>query len=169
MSILRRLGRGVAVACAVTCTCALLGSNARVGAYAAMSNPDQYCPIARADHAARSAPPSLVPAVTAAFRVRMSPAEVERQTVIRCANGRLLACMIGGNLNCGQADTRKTSVGGDAWCRQNPGAPFIPMFTTGHTTIYAWHCEGPHAVPRRQVQRVDAEGFVAGFWRQLKD
>jgi hypothetical protein len=118
-----------------------------------------------------------VPAVAAAFGVHvrdregagggMTQAEVARQTVIRCDNGTILACMAGANLNCGRADTRPASVGGDEWCRDHPDADFVPMFATGHETIYAWRCAGTRAVPERQAQAVDARGFVAGFWRRL--
>jgi hypothetical protein len=112
-------------------------------------------------------PGSLVGSVAAAFGVRMPPAEVAAQTVIRCDNGVVLACMTGANLNCGKADVRTTSVGGDAWCREHPNASFIPMFATGHATIFAWRCDGAHAVPERQAQAVDAQGYTVGNWRRL--
>jgi hypothetical protein len=112
-------------------------------------------------------PSALVGAVAAAFGARMPPAEVAAQSAIRCEDGVVLACMTGANLNCGKADIRKTSQGGDTWCREHPDAPSIPMFATGHATIYAWRCEGTHAVPERQAQTVDAKGYVAEYWRRL--
>lgn len=112
-------------------------------------------------------PRSLVGAVAAAFGAHMPPDEVAAQSSIRCEDGVVLACMTGANLNCGKADVRKTSQGGDAWCREHPDASFIPMFATGHATIYAWRCEGTRATPERQAQTLDAKGFVAENWRRL--
>jgi hypothetical protein len=113
------------------------------------------------------APGSLVGQVAAAFGVHMPPAEMAAQTVIRCENGLVLACMTGANLNCGKADVSRTSAGGNTWCQQHPNASFIPMFATGHATIYVWRCDGTRAVPERQAQAVDAQSYVAGNWRRL--
>ena len=98
----------------------------------------------------------------------MTPENVTREGVVRCANGVVLACLTGANLNCGQADTRKSSEGGASWCKNHPNASFIPMFATGHATVYAWHCNGTTAAAGRQLQAVDAAGFVAENWRILK-
>ncbi len=119
------------------------------------------------DKAVLPTPGSLVSAVAAAFGVHMPPAEVAAQSVIRCDNGVVLACMVGANLNCGKADVRTTSAGGDAWCVEHPNASFIPMFATGHATVYAWRCDGTRAVPERQAQAVDAQGYAAGNWRRV--
>ncbi len=75
--------------------------------------------------------------------------------------------MTGANLNCGKADTLRTSAGGNFWCRSHPGAAFIPLFATGHATIYAWRCDGRTAVPQRQVRDVDPRGFTAANWKRL--
>ncbi len=112
-------------------------------------------------------PGSLVGQVAAAFGARMPPAEVAAQSVVRCDNGVVLACMTGANLNCGKADLSKTSAGGDAWCREHPNASVVPMFATGHATVYAWRCDGTQAVPERQAQAVDAQGYAAGNWKRV--
>jgi hypothetical protein len=133
------------------------------------------CGHDRTDDTLRPVPASLVTAVAVAFGVHlregagggMTPAELAQQTAIRCDRGEILACMAGANLNCGQADTRRVSPGGNAWCRDHPDADFVPMFATGHETIYAWRCAGTRAVPEHQAQAMDARGFVAGFWRRL--
>ncbi len=154
-----RRSAGVGVACLVM----LL---AHVGpAHAAPPAPD--CRGPGASDTVLPLPPSLVGEVNAAFGVRMPPAEVVRQTVIRCHRGAVLACMTGANLNCGKADTRRASAGGDAWCRTNPNAAFIPMFATGHATIYAWRCAGSRAVAVRQVEALDADGYVTRNWKRL--
>lgn len=119
------------------------------------------------DDRLRPIPPALAPAVIAAFGAHMTPAEVERNGVIRCADGAVLACLAGANLNCGQADTSRQSQGGDAWCKAHPDADFVPMFATGHATVFDWRCAGHVAVPTGQVERVDPRGFVAGNWRRI--
>jgi hypothetical protein len=54
------------------------------------------------------------------------------------------------------------------WCRDHPAAGFIPAVATGHDTIYAWQClDGvPHIV--RQIDEVDAHGFIAQYWKALR-
>ena len=86
---------------------------------------------------------------------------------VRCANGKLLACLIGANLNCGKADTRRSLPGASEYCRANPGANDIPMFATGHDTIYAWRCAGKRAVAGKALVAVDAHGYDAGNWREV--
>ncbi len=63
-----------------------------------------------------------------------------------------MACTVGANLNCGKADTRRDLPGATAWCRENPDSDFIPMFATGHETIYDWRCTKGQAVRRQQAR-----------------
>ena len=86
---------------------------------------------------------------------------------VRCANGKLLACLIGANLNCGKADTRRSLRGASEYCRANPGADNIPMFATGHDTIYAWRCTGKRAVAGKALVTVDRQGYDAGNWKEI--
>ena len=86
---------------------------------------------------------------------------------VRCANGKLLACLIGANLNCGKADTRRSLPGASEFCRANPGADNIPMFATGHDTIYGWRCVGKRAVAGKARVSVDPHGYDAGNWREI--
>ena len=122
---------------------------------------------------ARAAPPgpiplSLAPEVARVFHARMTPAEVVRNGVLRRdRHGRMLACLTGANLNCGQADRSRRNHGATVWCRAHPDAPFVPKFATGHTTVFDWRCAGQRAVIAAQVQQVDARGFVRGAWRVL--
>jgi hypothetical protein len=103
-----------------------------------------------------------------AFEVRMTQAEVMRTGVVRCAKGVVLACLTGADLNCGKADTRASSIGGTAWCKDHAVADFIPQAATGNATVYNWRCEGGLAVPERQVQAVDAWGYAAVNRRALR-
>ena len=116
----------------------------------------------------------LAPAVIAAFHATMTPTEVERTGVIRCAGGVVLACDTGAKLNCGHADTSRHNRGAITWCRTHPGAGFVPLFAVGHASIlrhagagYAWHCVASRAAPGRIVQPVDALGFAAEHWRPI--
>ena len=92
---------------------------------------------------------------------------VRRGAFVRCDGGRLLACAIGANLNCGKANTRRSLPGASEYCRANPGADFIPMFATGHDTIYAWRCVGKRAVAGKALVAVDAHGYDAGNWKEV--
>lgn len=129
--------------------------------------------LALAGCAAASARPRPIPlaraaAVARAFHAKMTPEEVAHTGVMRRGpDGRWLACLTGANLNCGKADTSRTNRGASWWCRHHPGAPFVPLFASGHASIYAWGCRGRRAVIARQVQRVDAQGYVAGAWRAI--
>ena len=126
------------------------------------------CPPGVPADGTRPVPASLAHAVIAAFGVRMTQAEVMRTGVVRCAKGVVLACLTGANLNCGKADTRRSSIGGTAWCKDHVDVDFIPQAATGNATVYNWRCEGGLAVPERQVQRVDAWGYAAPNWRALR-
>jgi hypothetical protein len=145
------------------------GASAAVVALVLAASPGSICRPAETDAATRPIPPQLAPAVIAAFGVRMTPAYVVDTGVIRCADGHLLACLVGANLNCGKADTRTTNPGASNWCRDHPSSDFVPAFATGHDTIYAWRCEGQRAVVERQVEHVDRQGFVAENWKQVGD
>ena len=92
---------------------------------------------------------------------------MRRGAFVRCASGKLLACLIGANLNCGKADTRRSLPGASEYCRANPGADDIPMFATGHDTIYAWRCAGKRAVAGKALVTVDAHGYDAGNWKEI--
>jgi hypothetical protein len=86
---------------------------------------------------------------------------------VRCAGGKLLACVVGANLNCGKADTRRSLPGASAFCRANPDAQIVPMAATGHHTIYTWRCVGRRAVAAKAVVAVDRNGYDAGNWQEV--
>jgi hypothetical protein len=96
------------------------------------------------------------------------PDEAARHTVVRCVGPKLLACSIGANLNCGKADLRRKLPGPTSWCRANPNSDFIPMFATGHATIYAWRCANGVAVPGKSAVTVDPQGYVAENWKEIR-
>lgn len=142
-------------------------ASAAVLAIVLAAAPAPVCHPAETDTATRPIPPTLAPAVIAAFEVHMTPAEVTDTGVIRCADGHLLACLVGANLDCANADTRTSNPGASAWCRDHANSDFVPAFATGHDTIYAWRCNGRRAVIERQIEHVDRQGFVAENWKRV--
>jgi hypothetical protein len=86
---------------------------------------------------------------------------------VRCAKGKLLACAVGANLNCGKANTRRSLPGATEFCRANPDAAIVPMAAAGHDTIYAWRCVGRRAVAAKTVVAVDPDGYDAGNWKEV--
>lgn len=159
MIALREAGRRLALGLALAAT--LLGGSVSIARAAdpAMCRPGQD------DATERPAPASLLPRLGRAFGVE--PDVLRHASYVRCAAGRLMGCMVGANLNCGAADIRRHSRGGDAFCRANPGAAVVPMAATGHATVYDWHCVRRHAVAGRTVTAIDRHGFLAGNWRPV--
>jgi len=130
-------------------------------AFPALSAP--LCPGLRG---VKPAPPALQASVAEAFG--LAP-EVARNAMIRCVGDTLMACTVGANLNCGKANARRALPGATAYCRDNPDSDFIPMFATGHATIYDWRCSAGKAVPGKVVVTVDRQGFDAGTERKFAD
>lgn len=129
----------------------------------------QVCRPGQTDDATRPIPRSLAPAVIAAFGVHMSADEVVRTGVMRCAQGQVMACLTGANLNCGRAEVSRVNHGAIDWCREHRDADFVPAYVTGHETIYAWRCHDGHAVVARHAMHADPYGFVAENWRPVGD
>jgi hypothetical protein len=120
------------------------------------------------DDETRPIPGSLAPAAVRLFGLSAMPVEqVRRSTVYRCAAGRVLLCNRGANLPCGKADTSRDLPAADAWCAENPGADFIPMYITGHDTIYRWRCDGKEAATTGAPLAVDQRGFISRYWKPV--
>jgi hypothetical protein len=125
----------------------------------------RYCATGVGRHIAVRVPKRLEQSVAAAFGISV---DVARQgAFVRCANGKLMACFVGANLDCGKANTHRSLLGATAYCRDHPDADPIPMFATGHDTIYDWRCDGRHAVAGKTNRAVDALGYIAGNWKEL--
>jgi hypothetical protein len=86
---------------------------------------------------------------------------------VRCVGARLMACAVGANLVCDKADQRRELPGATEWCRDNPRAASIPMFATGHATIYEWSCKRRRAVAGKVVVTVDPQGYIAQNWKEV--
>ncbi|MEO9188644.1 MAG: hypothetical protein ABI224_01385 [Acetobacteraceae bacterium] len=130
--------------------------------------PRHHCARVGTDDALRPLPPSFVGQVVRLFGLeRMPIAQVERSTVIRCMEGRLLACNYGANLPCGKANTSASLPAAADWCRQKPDADFIPAYISGHDSAYRWRCTDGAPVAGGPVARTDARGFLARYWKPL--
>ncbi len=130
------------------------------------ASPAQYCRQAGTDDTVRPLPASLLPVAVRLFHLEAMPApQVLRSTYFRCAEGDVWLCNTGANLPCGKADTRRTLPGATAWCSVHPGADFIPMYATGHATIYRWRCNGAKPAIAGTVHSVDRRGFIAQYWK----
>lgn len=124
-----------------------------------------YCAGGRVQEQAQNAPAALAPAVARAFGV--APDAIDDAAFVRCVGGRLMACWVGANLDCGKADMRRNLVGASSFCRENPGSAVVPMAATGHATIYSWRCVGRRAIAGAPTEAVDAQGYIAANWREL--
>ncbi|MSQ30471.1 MAG: hypothetical protein EXR64_00360 [Dehalococcoidia bacterium] len=86
----------------------------------------------------------------------------------RCMDGAVWACDQGANLPCGAANqNREPTAAMNTYCAEHPDWG-IPLYVSGHSTIFAWSCYGGRAVIDRQQFQVDARGFVANFWYRLE-
>jgi hypothetical protein len=134
----------------------------------AAGQPAPYCARTGTDDALRTLPPSLVAAARGAFGLRATPAGlIERGTVWRCAQGRVLACFVGANLPCGKLEARENLAAVDTWCRSHPGGP-VPASVSGHETLWRWRCDGAAAQRDGQAWHLDARGFAAELWKPLR-
>src|SRR5579862_9785315 len=141
---------------------ALLAANANALANEA---PDQYCGRVVNDDTLRQPPEALTPTIDSLFG--LSNAYPPGAAFYRCAGGNVMVCVVGANLPCGKANTSTELPAAQDWCRTNPDASFIPMYITGHDTIYHWRCTGTAATATGQAAKVDGRGFFADYWRQL--
>jgi hypothetical protein len=120
------------------------------------------------DDTPQEIPESLVPEAVRLFDLKaMPPEQVMRSTLYRCAEGRILICNLGANLPCDKADTSRDLPAADAWCAENQGSNFIPMYVTGHDTIYRWRCDGAKAATSGEPLAVDRRGFISRLWKPV--
>jgi hypothetical protein len=126
---------------------------------------EPYCP--NPAHAVPAkVPPDLVPAVAKTFGI--DSAVIANGAFVRCVGAKLMACSVGANLVCDKADQRRESPGATAWCKDNPRSDSIPMFATGHATIYEWSCKRRRAVAGKVVVTVDPQGYIAENWKEVQ-
>lgn len=95
---------------------------------------------------------------------------LKKTTIWRCMDGKAYACNFGANLPCdSRADTNQTPTAEmKDYCAANPGSDFIPMSVTGHATIYSWHCINDSPQMLEQIAHVDAAGYLASIWYEIR-
>lgn len=98
------------------------------------------------------------------------PDAFKQMTIWRCMGGKVYACNFGANLPCdSKANTDKEPTQGMAdFCKESPNSDFIPMYITGHETVYNWHCADETPEVLEQVSQVDAAGYIANIWYPLE-
>jgi len=114
-------------------------------------------------------PADLVPRARQVFQLAMPDDLIRKTTVYRCMNGRTLLCTTGANLSCGKANLSRDLPGAVSWCREHTESDSVPMFATGHDTIYRWRCSNGTPVIAATVEPVDAEGFLSRNWKAAED
>jgi hypothetical protein len=139
-----------------------------VGADALAAPPAALCHSRGTDDRLRPLPPSLTGKAIDLFGLSaMPPEQIRRTTVYRCMAGQVMLCTVGANLPCGKANTDRHSAAADGWCGGHPDSDFIPMYVTGHDTIYRWRCAGGRAITVGKPLRVDRRGFIARLWKRV--
>jgi len=124
-----------------------------------------YCPGSSDRHFVQPVPAALRERVAKSFGIRVDQAR--DAAAVRCVGSQLLVCWVGANLNCGKADTRRRLPAAVAFCRDNPSVAAVPMYATGHDTIYEWRCVDGRAVVTKAMT-VDPQGYIANNWRQMR-
>lgn len=142
-----------------------------------MTDPWEYCAAVITSDApdARFGGPAMPEAVASGLQQAImgqvatpTPAMFDN-SFWRCMDGKVFGCTVGANLPCmDQAHTSTTPTDGMiTFCKEQPNTDFIPMYITGHNTIYEWTCQGSAPQAGRQIAEVDAQGFIKGIWYEI--
>lgn len=110
-------------------------------------------------------PAALVSRARRVFGLRMQDLMVEKSVVYRCMDGKTMLCATGANLPCGKANVSRDLPGVADWCRDHAQAQTVPMFVTGHDTIYRWGCADGKPKMMGAIDTVDTRGFLARVWK----
>lgn len=144
---------------------ASLALAARPAAAGPAESPRAYCSRIGNDDTLRLPPPSLAAAIRRLFGV--SGTDVLKSSYYRCAGGAVLVCWVGANLPCGKANSSKTLPAAAQWCATHANSDSIPMYVTGHDTLYSWRCAGGQAAAGAPLGKLDARGFFPDYWKKL--
>lgn len=136
---------------------------AGIAAPAAHENARAYCARVGTDDALREPPRSLAPAIKRLFNIPGPHAL--KATYYRCDGGQVKVCWVGANLPCGKADGSKDLPAAAQWCQTHANSDFIPLYVTGHDSLYSWRCVGGKAVAGAPVGKLDDRGFFAEYWK----
>lgn len=141
-------------------------SRAGFAAPAPHEGPRAYCAGVGTDDTLRTPPPSLAPAIRRLFKIHGHYAA--KAAYYRCAEGAVKVCVVGANLPCGKANTSKNLPAVAHWCETHPDTESIPLYVTGHHSLYSWHCIGARAETGAPVGTIDAGGFFEEYWKTVK-
>jgi len=150
---------------------------APANAAATFADPWAYCAAAQTIDApdARYTGPAMPDALAAGLqRAITGKAETPSPAITgnsfwRCMGGKVYACTVGANLPCqSKANTSATPTEAmTGFCKEQPNADAIPMYITGHETIYEWLCKDGTPQVSKQIAEVDAGGFIKGIWYEI--
>jgi hypothetical protein len=138
------------------------------GAATDADRPADTCKPGATDDTLRPLPATLVGEARRLFQISMPDDLVRKTTVYRCMNGHTLLCTTGANLACGKANLSRDPAGVAGWCRDHRDTDNVPMFVTGHDTIYQWRCSGGTPAIGATVQTVDERGFLSRNWKDAR-
>jgi hypothetical protein len=133
---------------------------------AAHENPRAFCAHVGTDDELRAPPLALAPVIQRAFNIR--GAYALKTTYFRCADGAVKICFVGANLPCGKANTSRSVPAVTRWCETHPDTEFIPLYVTGHNSLYSWHCIGAKAATGAPRGTLDDRGFFAEYWKTVE-
>lgn len=154
----------------------ILGLLVAMGAAsAALADPGDLCAKVGNDDHLRPYDPTLRPDFVRAYKYLNPKAKgtlgdpvLKAQAVYRCMNRKLMACFVGANLPCGKIDKASDNPGADAFCRAHPGSRDVPLFASGHESLFHFRCEGLRAVVSGPAWTLDARGFAKEVWAPLE-
>ena len=165
--------RSFAASCAAWCVVALGAAHAAE----TFDGPFTYCAAVRTIDApdTRYQGPAVPEPVARGLQKEFGVAPEEplaafaRGTTWRCMDGAVYACNVGANLPCQEkpATDPQPSDGMRTYCKENPGSDFIPMYVTGHGTIYDWSCVNGVVTRGKRTAELDARGYIASIWYRI--
>jgi len=113
-------------------------------------------------------PPDLLPYVRSTLGLSVDPARAPQSYDWRCMDGAVFVCAVGANIPCdSKADRAKTNLGAENYCRENPDAPFVPAYATGHNGLYEWSCSRGTALRGKLAVKLDRRGYRADVWHKV--
>ena len=138
----------------------------RVYGTRAARSPRTHCASVGTDDTLLTPPPSLAPAIRRLFNIRGH--YEAKAAYYRCADGAVKVCFVGANLPCGKANTRKNLPAVARWCETHPDTKSIPLYVTGHDSLYSWHCVGAKVTTGAPVGTLDGRGFFENYWKVVR-
>ena len=154
--------RSFALGTIIAATVAMLPPRPGIAA-ALHEDPHAYCTHVGTDDSLHESPAALAPAIRRAFNI--GGAYALKTTYYRCAAGAVKICFVGANLPCGRANTSRNLPAVTRWCETHPDTEFIPLYVTGHNSLYSWHCIGARAATGAPRGTLDDRGFFAEYWK----